>query len=77
VRLRILPIDKQLIPGYPSRGLQVRGEAGVGAEAKLATAIAGHLNAVPGPRTGRAAQFVYFPTSMVTPWYISAFICSD
>jgi hypothetical protein len=67
VRLRPLTAEKQLDPGYPSSGWQVRGEA---SEAGMRNALVQLFN-----QQGRA-QYIGYQSKQATPWYLSAFICS-
>ncbi|MEI6486889.1 MAG: hypothetical protein WCO11_11560 [Sphingomonadales bacterium] len=65
VRLRMLPIVRQRDPGYRPLGLEVRGEAGEGPTAqKIAASL-----------SGTGGQFQYRPSTQVTPWYLSVFVC--
>lgn len=68
IRLRPLTSAAQLRAGYPSSGLQVRGED---SEAEVRTAVVASLNETLKPQI-----FTDFPSQMKTPWYLSVFVCS-
>lgn len=65
VRLRMLSLERQSDSGYRPLGLEVRGEA---REQKVALRLAQELSSA-------GATFQYRPSTQVTKWYLSAFVC--
>lgn len=65
VRLRMLSLERQADAGYRPVGLEVRGESG---ERSAVDVLAKALSLAD-------EKYRYRPSTQVTPWYLSVFVC--
>lgn len=79
IRLRVLPVGLQALGDYPKEGNQVRGETGKNdkGENVRANQLVVWLNTNQSAESfGLSEEFKRVNIKMVTPYYLSVFVCS-